>query len=241
MTTSARPTDPVILITGATGPAGRATAALFAAEGWRGALTSSDPDHLATTMTDLGLPDDRWMAVPGDCRTAGAVGALVDAVITRHGRIDALAHLVGGFASGTSVVDLTPADIEFMLGQHLWTTLHMVQRVVPGMVERGWGRIVAVSSPFARHPNAGAAAYAIGKAAEETLVRAVAREAGHSGVTANVLLVRRIDEDGARASLEPPKGSAAWTTPDELATAIHALCSDAAAAVNGARIPLDGR
>jgi NAD(P)-dependent dehydrogenase (short-subunit alcohol dehydrogenase family) len=236
-----RPTAPIVLITGASGPAGRATAARFDAEGWRGALSSTDPDKLASVIAELDLPAERWMTAPADCRDAAAARAAIGTVIDRFGRIDALAHLVGGFTSGTPVADLTDAGIEDMLGQHLWTTLHAVQAVLPGMLDRGWGRIVAVSSPFARDPNPRASAYAIGKTAQETLVRGLARELERSGVTANILLVRQIDADGARDTADPPKGSAVWTTPAEVAAAIHGLCTDDAGTINGARIPLDGR
>ncbi len=73
-----------------------------------------------------------------------------------------------------------------MLDQHLWTTLHALQSVVPGMVERGFGRVIAVSSPLAADPGAKGASYAMAKAAEEALVRSLAREVSGSGVTANL-------------------------------------------------------
>ena len=85
-----------------------------------------------------------------------------------------------------------------MLDQHLWTTFHLAQAVVPGMVSRGFGRVVGVSSPFAANPGPRGAAYAVAKAAEEVVLRSVAREVGGSGVTANVVIVRAIDTE-ARA------------------------------------------
>ena len=68
-----------------------------------------------------------------------------------------------------------------MLDQHLWTTLNVAQAVMPGMTERGWGRIVAVSTPFAMTPGPSGASYAVAKAAEDTLVRALARESRRLG------------------------------------------------------------
>ncbi len=69
--------------------------------------------------------------------------------------------------------------------------------------------------------------------------RSPARVAG-AGVTANVVVVKKIDTAHARETDASPKNTA-WTTPEEIASAIRFLCSDAAAAINGARIPLDGR
>jgi len=127
-----------------------------------------------------------------------------------------------------------------MLDQHLWTTLNLVQGVVPGMVARGFGRVLAMSAPFAEKPAAKGASYAIAKSAEELLLRTLAREVGGAGVTANVLVVRKIDVDGEREKDPSPK-NVGWTTPPEIADALAFLASPAAAAVNGQRIPLDGR
>ena len=127
-----------------------------------------------------------------------------------------------------------------MLDQHLWTTLHVVQAAVPGMVARGWGRVIAVSTPYAANPLGKGAAYAISKGAEETLLRALAREVAADGVTANLVVVKRIDVDHERER-EPSPQNATWTTPEEIATVMRFLCTDEAAAITGARIPLDGR
>jgi NAD(P)-dependent dehydrogenase (short-subunit alcohol dehydrogenase family) len=232
--------DRVALITGATGPLGRVVAAAFAEDGARLGLAGSDPDRLQSLATDLQLPEGLWVPAVGDLRDPDATRAAVEAVVARFGRVDILLHLVGGWAGGTAVVDLDLDEVRTMLDQHLWTTIHAVRAVLPGMVERGWGRIVAVSTPFAADPGAKGASYAIAKAAEETLLRSVAREVSSTGVTANLVVVKKIDADHARES-EPSPKNAAWTTPEEIASTMRVLCSDAAAAINGARIPLHGR
>jgi 3-oxoacyl-[acyl-carrier protein] reductase len=92
---------------------------------------------------------------------------------------------------------------------------------------------------MAASPDPGQSAYAVGKAAQETLLSAVAREVAGSGVTVNVLRVRAIDTSGVRAS--DPKGKGAtMTTPDEICAAVRYLFSDAAVVVNGQRIGLHG-
>jgi NAD(P)-dependent dehydrogenase (short-subunit alcohol dehydrogenase family) len=127
-----------------------------------------------------------------------------------------------------------------MLDQHLWTTLHVARAVVPGMVERGWGRVIAISSTVALEGTSGMAAYAVAKAGEEALLRTLAREVAGTGVTANVLVVRKIDADHERDAAPGPK-NATWATPEELVAAMMYLCSDAGSVVNGTRIPLTGR
>lgn len=232
--------DRVILITGATGPLGRALAAAFAAEGCRLGLVGTDEGRLAGVAADLGLDASRWAAGVGDLRRREEAREAVPAVVARFDRVDVLLHAVGGFAGGTPVAELDPTEMASMVDQHLWTTLNAIQAVLPGMVERAWGRIVAVSTPVASSPVAKMASYAVAKAAEEALLRTVAKEVGGTGVTANLVLVKKIDSDHERETAPSPK-NAGWTTPEEIAAAIRQLCLDDAAPINGARIPLDGR
>jgi NAD(P)-dependent dehydrogenase (short-subunit alcohol dehydrogenase family) len=236
MTTQA----PVVLITGATGPVGRAAAARFAADGARLALVGRDPGRLDVVVRELGLPEDRVLPVAGDLRDGEAARAVVATVEARFGRIDVLLHLVGGWTGGTAVADLDPDEVRQMLDQHLWTTLHVVQTVAPGMVARGFGRVLAVSSPLASSPGPRGAGYAMAKAAEEVLLRSLARETAGTGVTANLLVVRAIDAKHERETA-PSARNAGWTTPEEAAEALAFLASPAAAAITGVRLPLDGR
>jgi NAD(P)-dependent dehydrogenase (short-subunit alcohol dehydrogenase family) len=174
----------------------------------------------------------------GDLTDRSATREAVDAVVDRFGRVDILVHAIGGYAGGTPIVELDHQELRDLLDQHLWTTLNVMQAVVPGMVERRWGRVIAVAPPLVVTPMGKAASYAVSKAAQDALIRTLAKEVASSGVTANLIVVKAIDEKGERA-IDPKKAS--WTTPDEIASTILYLCSEEAAAINGARIPLDGR
>jgi NAD(P)-dependent dehydrogenase (short-subunit alcohol dehydrogenase family) len=232
--------DRVVMIAGASGALGRATAAAFAQLGDRLALCGRDRDRLAGVAAEVGIAPDRWVAAVGDLREPDAARSAVATAIEAFGRIDILVHVLGGYAGGTPVVELDQEETRTMLDQHLWTTLNLVQAVVPGMVERGWGRVVAASSVAAANAPARAAHYAAAKAAEETLLRSLAKEVAPHGLTINVVAIRAIDEQHERETAPTPK-NAPWTTPEEIAATFLFLCSDAAAAINGARIPLDGR
>jgi NAD(P)-dependent dehydrogenase (short-subunit alcohol dehydrogenase family) len=80
-------------------------------------------------------------------------------------------------------------------------------------------------------------AYAIGKAAQETLFAALASEVAGTGVTANIVRVRAIDTKGVRAT-DPTGRGASMTTPAEISAALRYLFSDAAGVINGERIGL---
>jgi NAD(P)-dependent dehydrogenase (short-subunit alcohol dehydrogenase family) len=230
--------DRVVLITGATGGLGRVTARAFAEDGARLILTGTDEGRLRALGADLALDDDAWMPVVVDLRDREATRTALTATAEVFSPIDVLIHLVGGWTGGTPIVDLDPAVMIDMLDRHLWTSFNVVQAVMPGMVERDWGRVIAVSAPVAAEPTAMSGPYAVGKAAEETMLRSLAKETAGSGVTVNLVVVRAIDLKGERLT-DPKKSS--WTTPEEIAAVFRFLASDEAAAVNGARIPLYGR
>jgi NAD(P)-dependent dehydrogenase (short-subunit alcohol dehydrogenase family) len=234
------PVDRVVFIAGATGGLGRAAAAAFAAAGDRVVLCGTDRDRLAAVARDLHLADDRWVAAVGNLAEAAGAGAAAAAAIDAFGRIDILLHLVGGFASGSPLVDVEEAEVRSMFDQHVWTTVNVVQAVVPGMVERGWGRVVAAATAAALTAPAKSGPYAAAKAAQEVLLRSLAKEVSSAGVTVNMVGLRAIDEKHERENAPGPK-NVSWTTPEEIVATIVFLCSNEAAAINGARIPLDGR
>ena len=230
----------VVFIAGATGGLGRAAAAAFAADGDRVILCGRDADRLAAVASGLRLPADRWAPAVADLADADQAADAARRATESFGRIDILLHLVGGFASGVPIVELDRAATQSMLDQHVWTTLNLVRAIVPGMVERGWGRVVAAATTAAVTAPARSGPYAAAKAAQEVLLRSLAKEVSGAGVTVNVIAMRAIDE-GHERETAPSAKNVAWTTPEEAVTAIRFLCSDAAGAITGARIPLDGR
>ncbi len=243
--------SPVALITGVTGPVGRSVARRLAAQGARLAMVGRDRARLDTMAAELAaalsaMPGvdaaaaaGSWTKVVGDVRDAEAARAVAATVEARYGRIDALVHLVGGWAGGTPVVDLDPAEVRGLLDRHLWSTLNVAQAVVPGMIARGFGRMVAVSSPVASTPVARQAGYAIAKSSEEVLLRSLARELAGTGVTANVVTIRGLaDDPGGDPGVEVAPRKMGMATPDEIAEVIAFLASRASATINGERITL---
>jgi len=211
----------------------------LAAAGMRLALVGSRLPPLEALGGELGLAEDRWMALAADLRKATAAEKAVAAVADRYGKVEILVHLVGGYHGGEPVVSTRDAEVAAMLSQHVWTTLNMTRAVVPRMAAGGWGRIVAVSSPLASAPTKNVAPYAIGKAGQEALLGTLARVAAGTGTTVNLVLVKTIDVDHQRDT-EPSPKTVSWTTPEEISATIRHLLSDEAAAINGAKIPRYG-
>ena len=194
-------------------------------------------------LTDLAqkldLPPERMLVHAANLVDPEASTELARAVVDKFGSIDVLLHLVGGWSGGRTVENVADREVNLMLQQHLWTSLHLFRAVVPHMRANAWGRIVAVSSPTASRPAAERAPYAVGKAAQEALVLTLAQELRGSGVTANLVVVSTIDVKGERES-KPTPSNANWTTPDEITATLLYLCADESATINGARIPLYG-
>jgi NAD(P)-dependent dehydrogenase (short-subunit alcohol dehydrogenase family) len=220
----------VIVITGATGVLAGTAARAFAAEGASLGLLSNDAEKLDALTRSLALTPERILAQTADLTDSLTARDSALGLIRHFGRIDALLHLIGGWAGGQTLVETGPDVFEAMLTQHARTTFHTLQAFVPALVENGRGRVIAVSSPLAVRPAAKSGVYAAAKATQETMILALAEELRGTGVTANIIHVKSIDVEN--------KGTG--TAPDEIVAAMRYLLSDEAAKVNGARIPVYG-
>jgi acetoacetyl-CoA reductase len=122
-----------------------------------------------------------------------------------------------------------------------------VQACLPGMRERGWGRIVAISSGAAKTGLRGQVAYSASKAGLLGMVKTLAAENVHRGITANAVLPGMVATEKVRAMpdevlerLMPLLPSGRLVEPAEIAAAVSYLCSDEAAQVTGQEIAVDG-
>ncbi len=217
-----------VVITGATGALGNKTAQAFAARGDSLVLLAHDQIKVDALARSLDLPAERLIASAIDLRDKEAVHAAAEAAAEKFGGVHGLIHLVGGWVGGKTLIDGDGQDMDFMLGQHVWTTFHLFQAFAPHLSSAGWGRVVIVSASTVPNPPGKTGIYTAAKAAQENMVLTLAAELKEQGVTANIIQVRSIDVQN--------KGTG--TTPDEIVAAMLYLFSDEASKVNGARIPL---
>lgn len=229
----------VALITGATGTLGRVVSKSLGSQGARLVLKGRNLDTLNEAAAQLDLPNDRILKCVFEASKKEDADEAIRLAKEKFGGVDILIHLVGGWVGGQPLVNSSHKDVEDMLQQHLWSTLYLTQAFLPQALQNGWGRIIIVSSTVAVNPKANSGPYAIGKTAQETVIRTVAQETKGKGVTANILQINMIDSKHEREN-NPSLENASWTTPEEIAAAILYLCSPEAGMVNGARIPLYG-
>ena len=224
------PESKVIVITGATGALGQKTAQAFAEAGHSLALLDNDQTKLDSLVHSLNLSEERLFASVVDLRNGQAVRDSAEAVSAKFSSVHALFHLVGGWTGGKTLANTDKADLESMLGQHVWTTFHLFQAFSPKLAASGWGRVITISPSTVQNPLPERGVYTAAKAAQETLVLTLAAELKDKGVTANIIQVHAIDVDASR------KGNG--TTPDVIVVAMQYLFSDQAGKVTGARLPL---
>ena len=231
--------DKVVLISGATGALGSVVTREFAQTQARLALTDRSEQKLERLAAEVGLPAERVFATACDVTQADSVQNLMEAVAARFGRVDVLLNTVGGWSGGQPVEKTPVEEWERTLTLNLRSAFLLSRAVLPSMLESGWGRIVHVSSKTAVAPRAKQVAYAVSKMGLITLTEVIAAEVKESGVTANVILPSIIDTPANRKMMskaDPRK----WVPPERIAATMRFLCSDAAASISGARIPIYG-
>src|ERR1051325_7667780 len=134
-----------------------------------------------------------FVAVPAELSSADGARKLASEVISRFGRIDALVHVMGGFAGGQSVAETDDATFEKMLDLNYRAAFYMARAVLPQMRAQGGGRILAVASRQAAEPAAMTGAYNASKAALVALIRTIALENKDRCISANTVLPGTMD------------------------------------------------
>ena len=236
----------VALVTASTRGIGLGIAQALAREGVRVAVvarTKEDVASVASSIHGLGVTAD--LLKEDDCARAVAEAE------RGLGPIDILVNNFGARA-GTSWADTGPKEFQAAFDGNLMVAARMSQLVLQGMIDRGWGRIVVISSVYGREWG-GAPAYNAAKAAENSFVKSLAREVAAKGVTVNAIAPGSILWEGGgwhRRQQADPEGIAEFVrremplgrfgTVDEVADTVAFACSRQASLLTGACIPVDG-
>jgi NAD(P)-dependent dehydrogenase (short-subunit alcohol dehydrogenase family) len=243
------------VVTGAGGGIGRATAKRLAAAGAHVTLIGRHVGRLAETADEIGM--DLAFAAPGDVTDPDALIAALDVGRDRFGPVDILVNNAGG-ASSAPFMKTSADDLRAMLALNLEAPAEAIRLVLPGMITRGWGRIINVASTAGLKGYSYVSAYVAAKHGLVGLTRALAMEVAARGVTVNAvcpgftdtdLVARSVQaivgktgrtEDEAREALAAGNPQGRLITPDEVAATIAWLCEPAASGVNGAALPVAG-
>jgi 3-oxoacyl-[acyl-carrier protein] reductase len=236
----------VALVGGASQGIGRAVAEVLVQEGARVVITARDSDRTANVAAEIGAA----AGLGWDSADLDAAPALIERITDEVGPIDILVTNTGGPPSNPDPLGLTREQWELAHRTLVLSPITLLQLVLPGMRERGWGRVVGIASTSVREPIEplilSTAERAATFAAYKTLARAVAGD----GITINTLLTGYISTERAAAlagSMEAAESAAAQSVParrigrpEEMGWAAAFLCSDRAAYITGTALAVDG-
>lgn len=224
-------TERQVLITGGSGGLGVHVTQAFLAtdDGTQRRIVVPIPDARQETRLREAFGDDcdRIDAPRVDLTDEAAVASLIGGMSS----LDAVVHLVGGFAMG-ELHEAELSTLQQQLDINVRTTFLVLKHSLTAMRTQGRGRIVTVGSKAAAAPVAGLGIYAAAKAAVVALTQAAAEETKGTDITANCVMPTVIDTPANRAAMGDADAPN-WVRPERLAATIHFLCSDAAGDLRG--------
>jgi NAD(P)-dependent dehydrogenase (short-subunit alcohol dehydrogenase family) len=235
-------TGSTALVTGATAGIGYAIAVQLAKEGAEVIVHGRNPERGAKTVRDIENAGGKARFVAADVSDAGDVRRLAD----EAGDVDILVNNAGIYRFAPTF-DTTDADFDDQINTNLRAPYLLVQALVPGMIERGHGSVINVTTVAATVPTVGAGIYGASKAALELLTKLWADEFGAAGVRVNAAAPGPTQTLGtADFPAEMIEGLGRTTAlgrtaeADEIASAVTFLASPAASYVNGAVLTIGG-
>lgn len=226
-------TNRIVFITGASGGLGKSVTERFLASG---ATVIGSSRKISAEE----FPVSNFAALPVDFTSDAAVRNAVDSIVRKHGRLDVLVHVLGGFAGGNSIADTDDTTWNQMRDLNLNAAFYALRAAIPHLRSSGSGRIVAIGSLAATAPHVGLGAYVTFKSALSMLVQTVAAENQDAGVTANVILPGTMDTPANRKAM-PNADFSEWLKTESVAELAFFLAQPEAAHVNGAVLPIDGQ
>lgn len=247
----------VAIVTGGSRGIGASIAQRLARAGASVAVCSRHPDDLAGVVSDLEALGVRALATRCDVADEASVEAMVATVTEELGQTDVLVNNAG-VAGSAPLVKTTLDEWNRHIAINATGPFLVTRAVLPGMIERGWGRVINIASVAGRSGARYIAAYSASKHAVLGLTRSVAAEVGTKGVTVNAVCPGFVDtpmtrasianivaktgrsEEEALADMLGTLDQARLVDPEEVAHVTLSLCDEDARSVNGQAVVIDG-
>ena len=252
-----------VLVTGSSSGIGAAIAKSFAAEGAAVVVQGRNEKAARRVAEEITGAGGRSAVALGDLADDPQAAEVAKTALAAFGGIDILVNNAGAFPE-SGWWDTTPAQWVELYNQNVASMVRMIQPLVPGMKERGWGRVINIASGAGIMPFARMAHYGATKSANILLTVSLAKELTGTGVTVNTVSPGPILTEGAQGlfmkmgkengwgetweEMEPKAVAAMFPqipvprfgTPEEIAAAVVFLASEPAAYIDGANLRVDG-
>lgn len=200
-----------------------------------------------TVVEEIISAGGRGIAIQGDSRDPDDMGTAIAALENAFGAIDTLVINAAMSFPTKSFLDIDWADFRAKLIGETASAFHVCRAVVPGMIERRRGSIIAVSSTLSRHPAPGYSAHTTAKSGLDGFVKSLALELGPLGIRANVVAPGLTETDATAHIPNEAKAMMAehiplhrCGTPDDIAGIVAFLASDLSGYMTGAYLPASG-
>ena len=241
-------TKRVALITGGMGGLGETVSTKMADAGYRVVVTTSPTNKSSDAWcADMKAKGYDFKAYPCDVADFDSAKSCVARVVAEVGPIDILVNNAG-ITKDMTFRKMGKADWDAVIRTNLDSVFNMTKQVYDGMMDRGWGRIINVSSVNGSKGAFGQTNYAAAKSGMHGFTKSLALESARKGVTVNTIspgyigtkMVTAIPKDVLESKILPQIPVARLGKPEEVAGLIIYLCSEEAAFVTGANIAING-
>ena len=238
----------VALVTGGMGGLGEAVCIKMAAMGYQ-VVTTYSPGNTKSDawLSDMDKLGFKFRAYPCDVADYDSAAACVAAITAEVGPIDVLVNNAG-ITRDMTFKKMDKLNWDAAIGTNLDSVFNMTKPVCDGMAERGWGRIINISSVNGQKGAFGQTNYSAAKAGMHGFTKALALEVARKGVTVNTIspgyigtkMVMAIPQEVLDSKIIPQIPMARLGKPEEVAGLVAYLSSDEAAFLTGANIAING-
>jgi len=237
----------VALITGSGRNMGRASAKKLASMGFdivlNGSQKVADCESVADEVRAIGTQATIAM---GDIGDQSAVNTMIDTAMQAHGRVDVLINNAA-IRPATPFLDMSDDDLERVMNVNTYSAVWLARAFLPGMVDRGWGRIINFTGMNAQQGTAGRPSVTMSKHAMWGLTKSLSREFAPNGVTANIISPGTFPDQDLDASKSDHFQALLKNTPmgrlgtsDDISEMVGLLCSDSGSFINGQLLQING-